>query len=112
MSVWPVVIVTFLSVATIIYLIASNSTRFAQRYRTTFTEQASFNLSDMFMFMDPSALFRFNIGAMIVVPVLLRDVLHEAIDAPEDEPDRPHDADDEEIEHRRHTSMLMILRHI
>jgi len=70
-SVWPVVIVTFLSVATIIYLIASNSTRFAQRYRTTFTEQASFNLSDMFMFMDPSALFRFNIGAMIVVPVLL-----------------------------------------
>ena len=71
MSVWPVVIVTFLSVATIIYLIASNSTRFAQRYRTTFTEQASFNLSDMFMFMDPSALFRFNIGAMIVVPVLL-----------------------------------------
>ena len=71
MSLWPVIVVTFAFVAMVVWLIASNTGAFANRYQTTFTETARFNLSDMFMFMDPEALFKFNIGALIVVPLLI-----------------------------------------
>lgn len=71
MSILPLAIVVFLTIGMIGFLIARNSAAFMLRYRTTFTEQASFNLSDMFMFMDPSVLFMVNIGAMVIVPLLL-----------------------------------------
>jgi tight adherence protein B len=71
MSIWPVVLVTFAFVAMVAWLIASNTGAFANRYQTTFTETARFNLSDMFMFMDADALFKFNIGALIVVPIVI-----------------------------------------
>lgn len=71
MSIWPVALVVFLTIGMIGFLIARNSAAFMLRYRTTFTEQASFNLSDMFMFMDPAMLFMINMGAMVVLPLLL-----------------------------------------
>jgi tight adherence protein B len=71
MNILPVVAAVFLTVAMIGFLIARNSAAFMHRYRTTFTEQARFNLSDMFLFIDPTTLFRFNIGAVILIPVLI-----------------------------------------
>lgn len=71
MSILPLAIVVFLTIGMIGFLIARNSAAFMLRYRTTFTEQASFNLSDMFMFMNPAVLFMLNIGAMVIAPLLL-----------------------------------------
>lgn len=75
MSVLPVAITIFLTVATIGFLIARSSVVFMQRYRDTFTEQAHHNLSDMFLFIDPRALFQFNVGAVIAIPLLIWLVL-------------------------------------
>lgn len=71
MSIWPVVIATFALVAMVSFLIARNAGAFVTRYRDTFTEQARFNLADMFMFMDTGTLFRMNIGALVLVPLLV-----------------------------------------
>jgi tight adherence protein B len=43
---------------------------FMQRYRANFMEQASVNLADMFLFVDPRRLFSANLIALFVVPVL------------------------------------------
>jgi tight adherence protein B len=69
MSVLPVAITIFLTVAMVGFLIARSSVVFMQRYRDTFTEQAHHNLSDMFLFIDPRALFQFNVGAVILIPL-------------------------------------------
>lgn len=46
-------------------------------YREDFTNQASSNMADMFMFVDPQRLFRINLIALVVAPlftwILLRD---------------------------------------
>lgn len=48
-----------------------------ERYREDFTNQASANMADMFMFVDPHRLFRMNLIALVVGPsltwLLLRD---------------------------------------
>jgi len=71
MSLVPIAIVVFLSVSAVGYLIARSSTVFWGRYQETFTEQARFNLADMFMFMDERHLFRINAAAMVLVPLLV-----------------------------------------
>lgn len=43
---------------------------FMERYQTTFTESASANMADMFMFVDPTRLFYLNLVAIGVFPVL------------------------------------------
>ena len=43
---------------------------FMVRYQATFTESASANMSDMFMFVDPARLFYINLIAIVVFPVL------------------------------------------
>lgn len=40
------------------------------RYREDFTNQASSNMADMFMFVDPHRLFRINLIALVVAPLL------------------------------------------
>ena len=39
-------------------------------YREDFTSQASSNMADMFMFVDPQRLFRMNLIALVVAPLL------------------------------------------
>jgi tight adherence protein B len=63
--------VTFLAVASLSYLLIRSALLFWGRYRETFTEQARFNLTDMFMFMDARHLFRVHVVALIVLPLLL-----------------------------------------
>jgi tight adherence protein B len=40
-------------------------------YRADFTQSASANMADMFMFVDPNQLFRINVIALIVAPILV-----------------------------------------
>src|SRR5262245_51805609 len=61
------------------FLIARNSVAFMQRYRAMFTEQARVNLSDMFLFIDPTTLFQVNIGAVILIPLVLWVILGNAL---------------------------------
>ncbi|GFZ93736.1 type II secretion system F family protein [Dyella caseinilytica] len=64
-------VVTFLLVACVSYLLIQSSLVFWGRYQEAFTEQARFNLTDMFMFMDTKQLFRVNVVALVTVPALL-----------------------------------------
>lgn len=67
----PVVIMVFLCVALGGFLLVRSSTVFWGRYQDAFTEQARFNLADMFMFMDPRNLWRLNAAALVLVPLML-----------------------------------------
>jgi tight adherence protein B len=67
----PVVAMVFLCVTLVGFLLARSSTVFWGRYQEAFTEQARFNLADMFMFMDTGNLFRINVIALVLVPVLI-----------------------------------------
>lgn len=71
MPVVAIALAVFACVTLLGFLLARSSTVFWGRYQETFTEQARFNLADMFMFMDTHNLFRINIVAIAVVPVLL-----------------------------------------
>ena len=42
-----------------------------QQYRADFTSSASSNMADMFMFVDPNQLFRINLVALVVLPLLV-----------------------------------------
>ena len=70
-SMLPVVAMVFLCVTLVGFLLARSSTVFWGRYQEAFTEQARFNLADMFMFMDTGNLFRINVIALVLVPVLI-----------------------------------------
>jgi tight adherence protein B len=71
MSVLPVAVVVFLAITMGGLLIARGSVALMQHYRAKFTEQAHLNLSELFLFIDPRTLYQFNIGAVIVVPLLV-----------------------------------------
>jgi tight adherence protein B len=70
-SLWIIVLATFGCIASVSYLLARSSVVFWGRYQDAFTEQARFNLSDMFLFMDTRSLWRVNAVALIVVPLAL-----------------------------------------
>lgn len=67
----------FLSASCAWLLFISRAQAKLARYREDFTHQASSNMADMFMFVDPHRLFRINLIALVVAPiltwVLLRD---------------------------------------
>ncbi|MBF0265288.1 MAG: type II secretion system F family protein [Gammaproteobacteria bacterium] len=72
-------ILVLLSVSILVYVIMSQIQVFFADYKNTFQEAADVNMSDMFMFVEPSKLFLYNIGALIIVPlvfyVLTGDIL-------------------------------------
>lgn len=53
------------------YLAARGAAVFWSRYQAAFTEQARFNLADMFLFVDARMLWRANAGLLVLVPALL-----------------------------------------
>lgn len=67
----------FLSATCAWLLFISRAQTKLARYREDFTNQATSNMADMFMFVDPHRLFRINLIALVVAPlltwVLLRD---------------------------------------
>lgn len=61
------------------YVTISRSRQYFDEYKSTFEESADMNMADMFMFIDPSQLFLYNLGILVVMPlvffVLTRDML-------------------------------------
>ncbi len=75
---FPVAIaLVFLSATCAWLLFISRAQAKLARYREDFTNQATSNMADMFMFVDPQRLFRINLIALVVAPlftwILLRD---------------------------------------
>ena len=60
----------FLSATSLWLLVIVKAQAKLTRYREDFTNQASTNMADMFMSVDPQRLFRINMIAMVVAPVL------------------------------------------
>lgn len=69
---FPLAIVAFFASATMLWLmfIIRAQSKLAQ-YREDFTSSASANMADMFMFVDPNQLFRFNLIALVVLPLIV-----------------------------------------
>lgn len=53
------------------YTVITKLRGFWETYKTTFTESATANMEDMFMFVDPNKLFMINILAVVLIPLLL-----------------------------------------
>lgn len=70
-DIWLVALLTFAFVVIMIMLLARVSSRFMDRYRANFLDQARINLADMFLFVEPQVLFRVNVIALMIVPLLL-----------------------------------------
>lgn len=68
---WLVAALAFASFATAGVLVARSSAGFMERYRENFLSQARLNLADMFLFVDPQALFMGNALLLVLVPALL-----------------------------------------
>lgn len=69
---FPAAVLMMFAAATMAWLIISvkAQSKLAE-YRSDFTASASSNMADMFMFVDPNQLFRINIVALIVFPMLV-----------------------------------------
>ena len=61
----------FGATALVSYLILLQSREFVASYRETFTESASANMSDMFLFIDVQRLFMIQLIAIVVLPALV-----------------------------------------
>ena len=52
------------------YVTISRSRQYFDEYKSTFEESADMNMADMFMFIDPSQLFLYNLGILVVMPLV------------------------------------------
>ena len=64
------VFVVFISATLFMYGLMTIGQKFMIGYKETFTESASANMSDMFMSVDANQLFKFNLIAMVIFPLL------------------------------------------
>jgi len=61
----------FFASATLVWMVVLEKGQdFLEGYRETFTSTASTTLSDMFLFVDPQRLFKYNVIAIVVLPLL------------------------------------------
>lgn len=60
-----------ISAGIIAWVAAKAFRKFWSEYQSTFSESATNNLGDMFMFVDPHRLFIFNIVGVVIVPLLV-----------------------------------------
>jgi tight adherence protein B len=64
------IVAAFAGAVLFMYAIFILGSDFMVRYKATFTESASANMADMFMFMDPARLFYLNLIAIVLFPLL------------------------------------------
>lgn len=64
-------VLLFISISIIVFLVLQLSAKVRARFESQLSEEASMNLSDMFMFMDPDMLVRYYTTALVVVPLLV-----------------------------------------
>lgn len=70
-NLYLIALLVFVCVVIAGYLGLQAAHAFSLRYSETFTQQARFNLADMFMFMDPRRLFAMNIAGLVILPLLV-----------------------------------------
>lgn len=63
------------------WLLLVQGQRFMASYQSTFTESASTNMADMFLFIDAQRLFQLNIIAIVVLPLVLWIVTGDPVSA-------------------------------
>lgn len=68
---WLVPVLFFASAFVLGYLAVIQGRSFWGDYEAVFKESAEVNLGDMFLFIDPQRLFMYNIGALIILPLLV-----------------------------------------
>jgi tight adherence protein B len=61
----------FLSASMFAYALFNRGSEFMAGYKETFTESASANMADMFLFVDATRLFYINLIAIFVIPLLI-----------------------------------------
>jgi len=61
----------FITAFVMTYLISTRGVSFWGEYESVFKETADVNMGDMFLFIDPSRLFLFNVLAMVLIPLLV-----------------------------------------
>lgn len=61
----------FLAATLLGFIVLIKFRGFWQSYKATFTQSATANMEDMFMFVDPNVLFMANMVAVIMIPLLL-----------------------------------------
>ncbi len=64
-------VVSFFACATMFWMVVmEKGVTFLEGYKETFTSTASSNMSDMFLFLDPHKLFKYNVIAIVVLPII------------------------------------------
>lgn len=66
-----VVIGIFLAASMFAWAVLQKGSQFMATYKETFTESASANMADMFLFIDATRLFYINLIAIFVLPILI-----------------------------------------
>ncbi|MBU2789241.1 type II secretion system F family protein [Acidithiobacillus sp. YTS05] len=61
----------FLSVGVLFFVLVQGARMVLARQRATFTQTTKSSLADMFLFADPSLLWRLNLGALLLIPLLI-----------------------------------------
>jgi tight adherence protein B len=82
MSMPIILMMLFVGITAVSWFLIAGSVRSYTTYKTNFTESASSNLSQMFLFFDAKKLFAINVLAILFVPVivyLLSDVIVYAV---------------------------------
>lgn len=64
-------LVVFGAAALLAFAMLRVSQRFLGRYRETFTETAGANMADMFLFIDSTRLFYYNLAVIVVLPSII-----------------------------------------
>ena len=71
MNLWLIGAVMVPLVAILVWLAMQWIDRMLERQKENLAHQASTTLADMFIFLDPQKMFRYNVGAMVLVPLVV-----------------------------------------
>lgn len=66
-----IAVLVFLSVGTVFFVLTQGSRTVLARQRATFTQTTKSSLADMFLFADPGLLWRLNLGALLLIPLVM-----------------------------------------
>lgn len=66
-----IAVVVLLLVGVVAWLVMQWADKMLVRQKATLAHQASTTLADMFIFLDPQKMFRYNVAAMVVVPMVV-----------------------------------------
>lgn len=68
---WLFSALVFLAVSSLVFFVIHTSRRTLREQRDVFTQQARVKLSELFLFANPELLWKLNVAALIVVPILV-----------------------------------------